>query len=638
MKTLILAAIRCSLLLLVPTVTYAISAQWDLDPISGDWNTADNWTPNVVPNAPADVAIFELSHNTDVSISADTEVNSIIFGSAATNDYTITVNLGLTLTISGSGIINNSGIAQNFVTKGGSFPFGGISFTNHATAGGSTTFTNNHSLNNFAAGHTLFFDTATAGDATFINKSGTVSGGMFQGFTQFSDTATAGNGSFVNQGGTTSNVINGGRTSFNDTSTAGEATITNDGALASNAGFGETVFFNNSTAGSATIINNGGTVTGARGGNTEFFAFSGSPTAGSATIINNGGMVSGADGGLTLFTSFTGTPTAGSATIINNGATVSGAAGGSTVFNGTSTGASATLIANAGSNGGGGGTIVFEDQSTAGTARIQVFGNGSLDISLHDAPGMTINAIEGDGNVFLGANNLTVGSDNLSTTFAGAIQDGGEAGGVGGSLSKIGTGTLVLSGLNTYTGDTNIRGVLQVDGSITSNTFVRGTGTLAGTGTINAGVSNLRGRVSPGGALAAPGTLTVVEDFTQTQFAALMIQIAGTSDGQFSVLNVLGNASLRGFLDPVLVNGFVPSIGDSFVFLNAGSLSGQFDQIRPLLFDHGTLQWSVTYDPNHAILTVGPNTIPDGGSTFLLLTLGILGLLTHWRYLLRGCS
>ena len=95
MKTLISAAIRCSLLFLLPTVTYAISAQWDLDPISGDWNTAVNWTPNGVPNGPADIATFGLSNTTDVSISANTEVNSITFTPAATNPYTITVNPGI---------------------------------------------------------------------------------------------------------------------------------------------------------------------------------------------------------------------------------------------------------------------------------------------------------------------------------------------------------------------------------------------------------------------------------------------------------------------------------------------------------------------------------------------------------------
>jgi hypothetical protein len=121
MKTLILAAIRCCLMFLVPSVTYAISAQWDLDPISGDWNTADNWTPTGVPNGPTDTATFGLSNTTDVSISADTEVNSIIFTSGATNPYTITANIGFTLTISGVGIVNNSGMTQNFVTDANFF-------------------------------------------------------------------------------------------------------------------------------------------------------------------------------------------------------------------------------------------------------------------------------------------------------------------------------------------------------------------------------------------------------------------------------------------------------------------------------------------------------------------------------------
>jgi autotransporter-associated beta strand protein len=301
-----------------------------------------------------------------------------------------------------------------------------------------------------------------------------------------------------------------------------------------------------------------------------------------------------------------------------------------TEFLQSSTAGFATLIANSGSNGGAGGTILFAGQSNVGQSRIEIFGNGSLDISLHNAPGMTINSIEGDGNVFLGANNLTVGSNNTDTTFSCAIQDGGQAGGTGGSLTKIGTGTLVLMGANTYTGNTKILGgALKVNGSITSNTGVGHTGTLAGTGTVNGNVIN-NGSVSPGDAL---GTLTINGNYTNN--ARLLIDIAGTGSGEFSVLNVVGTANLNGILDPVLLNGFIPTIGDSFIFLNYGSLTGEFARIQPLVFDNGMLEWSVTYELHHAILTVGPNTIPDRGSTFLLLTLGLLGLATYRWQLLR---
>src|ERR1700741_2153990 len=116
MNSLIAAAVRCSLMFLIPALVYADSAQWNLNPTSGDWNTAANWTPMTVPNGPGDMATFALSNTTNISISKDTQVNGIIFTSAATNPYTVIASPELTLTISGVGIKNNSGIAQKFVT------------------------------------------------------------------------------------------------------------------------------------------------------------------------------------------------------------------------------------------------------------------------------------------------------------------------------------------------------------------------------------------------------------------------------------------------------------------------------------------------------------------------------------------
>jgi subtilase-type serine protease len=77
--------------------------------------------------------------------------------------------------------------------------------------------------------------------------------------------------------------------------------------------------------------------------------------------------------------------------------------------------------------------------------------------------------------------------------------------GIGG-FSKAGAGILVLTGLNTYTGDTTITGgVLRVDGSIaTSNLTVTSGATLQGVGSV--GNTSMAGILSPGNSV---GTLTV---------------------------------------------------------------------------------------------------------------------------------
>jgi hypothetical protein len=532
------------------------SATWKSNPATSNWNTASNWTPGTVPNSSADKATFGPSSIHNVSISANTEVNSLTFSTGGSTAYNISVSPTFIFKLSGAGIINNSGVTQTFITA--SDYNGSIQFSNNATAGSLTAFTN--------VGVTQFLDSSTAGNGIFVNKSSTNSNTSGDSIA-FGGSSTAGNGNFTNE--------SGANTNFYENSTAGNATFRN------NSGGGIT-FYGNSSAGSGTFTLDGGSTNGAGGGGILFYS-----TAANGTFTINGGTASGADGGAIYFVSG-GTD---NGTFIVNGGTTNGAGGGLLMFEYFS-GAppsigNATLIANGGVNGGDGGTIEFYFQSIGGTARVKVFGNGKFDISRDEDLELTIGSLEGDGNVFLGGTTLDVGSNNLSTTFSGVIQYAG--GMYGGWLVKIGTGALTLSGNNNL-GGTEIReGRLVVN-----NTSGSGTGTgpvivlngsvLGGNGTIQLrqGVSlTNNGTIAPG---SSAGRLNVDGDIELNYSSTLSCEIGGTTPAtQYDVLNKIdaSTLTLKGKLTVSLINGFTPRPSDTFTVLNTQTmLDGAFTNVK----------------------------------------------------------
>lgn len=328
-------------------------------------------------------------------------------------------------------------------------------------------------------------------------------------------------GIIVNGGSVT--IVNnlGAAVQFLSTSTAGSATIINSGVVN---------FFNSSTADTAVITNNN---------NLAFFNIS---TAGSAVITNNAGGV----------VDFFETSTAGSATIINAG------------------------------------SLLFVQHATAGSAAITNDAGGVVDFS--DSSGrngdgkLSAGSISGAGKFYLGADQLTVGGNNQSTVVNGVISDCGVSGTecdnfasspTGGSLVKVGTGTLTLSGINTYTGATNVNaGTLEVDGSIATSslTTVNNGGTLTGTGTVGNLQVNSGGTFAPG-AVGVPGTaMTVAGNLTFMPGAAYFIYLNPANSTSATLVG--GTATLAGTVDAAFANGQYTT--RQYDILHANAIDGTF--------------------------------------------------------------
>jgi autotransporter-associated beta strand protein len=397
------------------------------------------------------------------------------------------------------------------------------------------TITNQH------GGKTEFFIQSNAGNATIVNRTG--------GLTAFNDASSAMNANITN-------MTSGGSTLFFGGSTAGNATITNNSSSGSfyPVGLG---FFDGSTAGTAIIINN----------NHGLIAF---------------GVPGGGD-----------TASADHATITNN-------AGGHLQFDAFTTAGSATITTNSG------GAVRLFDYSTGGNAQFITNGTGYVDFSGSLGPNgdgrIAAGSIAGSGFYYIGAGNtLVVGGNNLSTEVSGVIADFDPCGcfpGTG-TLEKVGTGTLMLSGTNTYTGTTTVfGGVLDVEGSIASSslTTVNANAALTGAGTVGNTVIANGGIFLPGN--GAPGSFTTVAGNLAFQSGSLYLVQLNSVTSTFA--NVTGNATLAGIVGASFTPG--STVMKKYTILTAaGGYSGGFAGAG-VIGAPGGLVAALSYDPTHAFL------------------------------------
>jgi autotransporter-associated beta strand protein/autotransporter passenger strand-loop-strand repeat protein len=175
---------------------------------------------------------------------------------------------------------------------------------------------------------------------------------------------------------------------------------------------------------------------------------------------------------------------------------------------------------------------------------------------------------------------LTVGDDNSSTTFAGTIEDGASTT----ALTKIGTGTLTLTGINTYTGGTTISaGTLELgDGS--------GTGSIAGQIIIEAGTLQINDAVTISAVVIDSGGTEIVEsggtaNSTQVGSGGVDYVFSGgeASDTAIGPLGtqidygtVSGNTVLSGGYDYVALGGIARGTqvtGGGYEFVGAGGIT-----------------------------------------------------------------
>lgn len=129
-----------------------------------------------------------------------------------------------------------------------------------------------------------------------------------------------------------------------------------------------------------------------------------------------------------------------------------------------------------------------------------------------------------------------------------------------GKLTKLGSGTLVLAGNNSFTGGIELA----------AGTLQAGSGSALGNGAVYVGGGTLRTTTS--------GEVTVNGSYTQRPGSTLSLQMTAAG-GTAGTLTVNGPAALAGTLEVNFAQGVRPAVGSTITVLRHGGLNGSFDAV-----------------------------------------------------------